>query len=169
MSDEHNSIESGFRTIILQKASVCEFYIETIISIILTQDLDRMSDLKLVLLNQSQIPFQYKIDVFESIMEKYHNDLLEEELLNDLRDLRKMRNKIAHYTGAGTEDAKKDEENKRIRLQVYEGLKIKEEFYKYTECKEMIVRYSKTVDKLNILTEKIMKKTFPNFHPESKS
>jgi len=156
MSNEHDSFEMYFRSSILNKASVCEFYIEIIIAFTLTKNHDRANVLKLILLNQSSISFQYKIEAYKLIMEKYHKDLLDENVLTELRDLRKIRNKVAHYSTAGTEDAKKDAEHQRLRLTEFEGLKVKHEFYKYSECASMIDKFQGTADKLHNLSKKLM-------------
>jgi len=159
---EHENIEKNFKIKILTLASGSEFLIESMISAMLTNDIKRMKDLKLILLNQSELSLQFKIDSFEKILKKYQGDLIDEELLKELRDLRKMRNKVAHYMGPGTAALKKDVDNKRIRLRVYDGFDLKEEFYTFDQCKTMIEKYKNTINKLSKLTVRVMSRALPS-------
>jgi len=156
MSVAHDIFENQFKSTILFRTSVCESYIESIISIILSQNPEKMSELKLLLFDQSILTFEYKIRVFEILMKKYYKELLNEKLLKDLRDIRKLRNKAAHFLIADAEEAKRDEVNKRIRLKDIEGITTKNVFYTYDECNKFVARFTKTIDLLDKIVSKII-------------
>lgn len=160
MSVSHSAFENHFKSSILFKASVCEHYVESIISIILSQNSEKMGELKLLLFDESILTFDYKIRVFEILMKKHYENLLNDELLKDLRDIRKLRNKVAHFLIADEEEANRDEENKRIRLKDIEGLTTKNIFYTYDECNKFLDRFAQTTDILDELLNKISKNEF---------
>jgi len=165
----HDNYEHEFRSSILHLGSFCETGLELMISGILAQNNEKMQALKNLLFDESELPFSFKIDTFEKLVQKYHPELKDDELLKDLRQLRKMRNRVAHHLSSSINDKKLDRENKRIRLIEVQGLDQKFIFYKYNECKELIKKYHELSGKISDLVRLVVYKEFPDEYPEYKN
>ncbi len=164
----HDNYEHEFRSSILHFASFCETGLELIISGSVAKNDEKMQVLKNLLFDESELPFSFKIDTFEKIIHKYHPELKDDELLKDLRQLRKMRNRVAHHLSSNINDKKLDRENKRIRLIEVQGLDQNEIFFKYDECKELIKKYQKLSGQISNLVRLVLYKEFPDKYSEYK-
>lgn len=165
----HDNHESTFRSSVLHEGSFCETALELVISGILAQNDKKMLALKNLLFDESELSFSFKIDIFDTIIKKYYPKLNDERLLKDLRELRKMRNRVAHHLSSSVRDKKVDRENKRIRLIEIQQLKQKFIFYKYDECEELMKKYNELSKKLSDIVRIVLNKEFPEEYPIPKN
>lgn len=162
MSEEivkiHKARIDNFRTGVLDIGTIIETFLEFQICHIFGKT-ERIPLMKSMLFDNTFLDFDSKINIIEKAMQKFHPQILDEnpQWISQIRELKKMRNLVAHkITQDGSEDFKKDAENKRMTLAYYDGVTEKTIIKTYDEMKE----YSTIMLELVQTTRKISDSIF---------
>lgn len=140
--NKYKKLVNEIQTKILERANMIDMSLEGIITAELARK-DREDFFKGSILDEGFLTFDDKIRLFEQILEKFHPKILKEntKMMKQLRHLRGLRNKFAHYLPNMDVDEYTVATKDQLHLQYFDKFTLKVVVYKISDLRKKIKEY----------------------------
>jgi len=159
ISEFEKEIDS-FRLMIIDTASILEDYMEETIGMILTTDDKKIKAIKALFFKDTFLGLADKITICRELTREFHYKIFKkhEEIFSWAKELKDLRNKMAHYF-SDRKAVKKDAAKGILRLHYVDGITLKEIILQEKERDEIAERRDIMAVQLNEFAKEMMEDT----------